>query len=502
MNLEHFLLLLLSAAIATAMCTWGLTRKPQRWFSVIGGALVYVMAVGYVLKLNETYYRGSFISESGLALILASVLFGGLPGLVLLGFGLRGKRVGDHPHCRKCNFDLFGKPESTTLCNECGTDLSQSKAVVIGLKHRRRWALILACFLLLSAVGISATTGSNLWQNSPQQQIVAQLPEWFLSNCRGMTSGKLQSDVDAILVERITSRREPVVGDARFLHLMLKSRPAVFRIMRVGITRQILSLAQSLDELSDAEIRELLQASHDFGLSQNVFLAPSLNGFPTGEPAFVPFNSGYMQTLKVDWSTLAAGGEIVPKDQIAVWPCDPDGDAAALVPEHYALAGLTVDAISTTEFKSKSRTIVEHKKVKASFKVFRLQRFDPNPEIAFDPNSERITATVYLNPLEEQSPTVCLRLGPFVGLQQYVIGQVMAIGRDGKEVVITTFISLGNLYNQGYFFTFPFDPSLLADAQKRFVRLEIRPDAELARKYFFTDPIYDKTIVIPIENLK
>ena len=30
-------------------------------------------------------------------------------GLFLLILGLRGKRIDDHPWCRKCKFDLFGK---------------------------------------------------------------------------------------------------------------------------------------------------------------------------------------------------------------------------------------------------------------------------------------------------------------------------------------------------------------------------------------------------------
>jgi len=36
-------------------------------------------------------------------------------GLALLLFGLRGRRVGDHPHCWRCGFDLFGKPAESEV---------------------------------------------------------------------------------------------------------------------------------------------------------------------------------------------------------------------------------------------------------------------------------------------------------------------------------------------------------------------------------------------------
>jgi len=31
-----------------------------------------------------------------------------MAGIVALCFGLRGRRVGAHPYCRRCGFDLFG----------------------------------------------------------------------------------------------------------------------------------------------------------------------------------------------------------------------------------------------------------------------------------------------------------------------------------------------------------------------------------------------------------
>ena len=50
---------------------------------------------------------------------------------VVLVVGWRGRRVNRHPICRRCEFDLFGRPAEATRCAECGADLRR-RAV-----HRR-----------------------------------------------------------------------------------------------------------------------------------------------------------------------------------------------------------------------------------------------------------------------------------------------------------------------------------------------------------------------------
>src|SRR5262245_35278626 len=58
-----------------------------------------------------------------------------LIAIALLAIALRGRRIDDHPLCRKCKFDLTGKPDTSTRCPECGADLTRPHATRVG--HRK-----------------------------------------------------------------------------------------------------------------------------------------------------------------------------------------------------------------------------------------------------------------------------------------------------------------------------------------------------------------------------
>ena len=53
-------------------------------------------------------------------------------GLLLAAAGLRGRRVGDHRFCRKCGFDLTGRPAGGRRCAECGANLTRAAGVAVG----------------------------------------------------------------------------------------------------------------------------------------------------------------------------------------------------------------------------------------------------------------------------------------------------------------------------------------------------------------------------------
>lgn len=87
-----------------------------------------------------------------LLLIALAVFCAG--GLLLVLVGLRGRVVGDDPHCRKCGFNLRGRDEQASpRCPECGTDLAGAEAIRIGVRRRRPALLTVGLLLLLLAGG-------------------------------------------------------------------------------------------------------------------------------------------------------------------------------------------------------------------------------------------------------------------------------------------------------------------------------------------------------------
>lgn len=88
-------------------------------------------------------------------------------GCGLFALALRGRRVDDHPLCRRCGFDLFGKPDTSTKCSECGAVLDRKRAVRIGHRKRRgRMAALalvpmLLCGSWLGALAWGTAKGVN-----------------------------------------------------------------------------------------------------------------------------------------------------------------------------------------------------------------------------------------------------------------------------------------------------------------------------------------------------
>src|SRR5947207_186072 len=92
---------------------------------------------------------------------LVIAVAGGLAllGILLLWRGMRGKRHGEHPYCRRCGFNLFGTPADAKVCAECGADLSVPKAKVIGVRQRRVPSAVTGAAMLLPAVFVLFTAG-------------------------------------------------------------------------------------------------------------------------------------------------------------------------------------------------------------------------------------------------------------------------------------------------------------------------------------------------------
>jgi len=100
-----------------------------------------------------------------------------IAGIALLLWSLRGKRIGDHPVCRRCDFDLTGLPKESGRCPECGSDLSRKRGIGIGHRRRRPVLAALATLMILPAPGGVGAIG---WMLATGRDLSQYEPAWLL----------------------------------------------------------------------------------------------------------------------------------------------------------------------------------------------------------------------------------------------------------------------------------------------------------------------------------
>lgn len=157
-----------------------------------------------------------------------------LGGILLMHAGLRGRRINDHPICRRCRFDLVGlaslsaaatqdsdlesgatKDQLTTRtlshpdrCPECGTDLTgttrRARRAVIDGERKKRWRLFaLGLVLLLSGL----TTGFWLsYKPLAKFPWTTWMPDWVLAEMVDSPSQQRPGPVIKELLGRLNNR--------------------------------------------------------------------------------------------------------------------------------------------------------------------------------------------------------------------------------------------------------------------------------------------------------
>jgi len=88
-------------------------------------------------------------------LLLAALLL----SIILLILGMRGRRIDDHPLCRKCKYDLVGTTDLPDNCPECGSDLSKHLVTRIGNRKRKRKSLVAGLLIFTASLTIAGLLG-------------------------------------------------------------------------------------------------------------------------------------------------------------------------------------------------------------------------------------------------------------------------------------------------------------------------------------------------------
>lgn len=103
--------------------------------------------------------------------------------VLLVTTGWRGRRVGESPHCKACAFDLSGLAEEQPRCPECGADITEPAATVLGARRRRprRLGFGLAGLALCATLGWFGVQGKL-----STASVIASLPSgWMIGYAVG-----------------------------------------------------------------------------------------------------------------------------------------------------------------------------------------------------------------------------------------------------------------------------------------------------------------------------
>ena len=139
---------------------------------------------------------------ASLSLPLVTLLFVaglGLTGLFLLRTGWRGRRLDDHPVCRRCRFDLTGIPRGgggePPRCPECGW----RREPRVG--NRRRSGLRIASGAVLLGLALVGS-GAVAWSRADAAGLAAVKPVWLLR----IEARTGESDAAAVALRELTDR--------------------------------------------------------------------------------------------------------------------------------------------------------------------------------------------------------------------------------------------------------------------------------------------------------
>ena len=134
-------------------------------------------------------------------LITIAFIFLAALGLALASRGWRGRRIDNHPWCRKCRFDLHGLWPGAARCPECGIDLERIDAVELGQRIRRPVSTVVGALLLALC---AAWLGIGVWRVVAPIDWTTYKPDWWLD--------RESRSVDAQTAERALKELNTRIG--------------------------------------------------------------------------------------------------------------------------------------------------------------------------------------------------------------------------------------------------------------------------------------------------
>jgi hypothetical protein len=187
-------------------------------------------------------------------------------GIAVLVRGLRGRRMDDHPICRKCGFDLIGRPAGSDRCPECGSDLDRPHAIQDGRRVRQRGLIATGSFLILFVL---ANAIFAAWVVFPQIAWRQYAPVWYLRHeangvdlvardkalaelLRRMSASKLsQAQIDALAEDALATQAD-------------------FNKSWISAWGDVIESAQDANKLSPDQLARYLEMAMDSAVSLNV----------------------------------------------------------------------------------------------------------------------------------------------------------------------------------------------------------------------------------------
>ena len=243
--------------------------------------------------------------------------------LLLIGLGLaaaiwpwRGRRVDTHPLCRRCGYDLFGHPQPPATCPECGSDLSEDRAVRVG--HRRRRPAVLTTAGLAVLLGIL-----GLWAGASDFDPTPYKPVWWLRSEAAYGNAARRGEALSELTARATA------GDLSNAQLRTLADDALSFLERDRVRLkpgsppelpylgELLRTAQAQGLLMPTELEAWARAAVQPVLKADSKLRPIVQDSALGKAAIrLDFVTGIVPPLstlmQVSVETLSLDGEALP----------------------------------------------------------------------------------------------------------------------------------------------------------------------------------------------